>query len=175
MTVAGFTFNILNPDPGTQVDFGAGSKAGSYLSLALRNKSGKAVQFIAEAGSQVNKSELHWTGRLLDEGKNVAVLAESKISGARTADFLVNGINTEIKELSNMTVGQNFVRNLVNKFKDAAGQASSVIIDGTKQTGFTKEAAEQALEGLKGKLKNETTYRVVGEGFDFERTVKPSN
>lgn len=71
-----------------------------------------------------------------------------------------------------MTEGPNFLRNLVNKFYDAAGQATSVIIDGSKQKGFTEKFAREALEDVGRKVKQNTTFRIVGEGFDFTETVK---
>lgn len=52
------------------------------------------------------------------------------------------------------------------------GLTSSVIIDATKQKGFTRKIADETLEGLKGKLKNNTTFRVAGNGFEFSQEVK---
>lgn len=71
-----------------------------------------------------------------------------------------------------MEQGQNMVRNLVNKFRDASKQGSTVIIDGINQKGFTKEVAQEALNGVKRKgVKSDTFYRIVGDGFEINETV----
>ncbi|MBW8686984.1 hypothetical protein [Chitinophaga rhizophila] len=51
LSVTGFAFNVLNPDPNSQVDFGGSSKAGSYANLLLKNKFGNVVQLIVEKNS----------------------------------------------------------------------------------------------------------------------------
>lgn len=157
-TAGGFTFNLLNPDPGTHVDFpGYGDELGETVNWALKTNAGKTVNFFVQRGAKfANKSEWTWAQRLLNEGNNVMLwkdVEQSTTVSVRNADLLVNGVETEIKEPANMTVGPNLVRNLVNKFKDAAGQASSVTIDGTKQKGFTREVAEQTLKDLGRKLR----------------------
>jgi RHS repeat-associated protein len=177
-TGAGFVFSVLNPDPGTNVDFpGYGDELGRTLNLALRTRAGKVVHFLAEKGSKfANQSEWKWAQRLLDEGNNIILwkdVQQTSTTSVRNSDLFVNGLETEIKELSKMTEGPNFLRNLVNKFDDAADQAKSVIIDGTKQKGFTEKVAKEALEDVRRKIKGNTTFRIVGEGFDFTETVTP--
>ena len=172
----GFTFNVLNPDPnGSPVDFpGVGDELGRSVNLLLKTNAGKTVQFIAEKGAKfANTSEWKWAQQLLNEGNNVRVMKDIQSNGVTNGDLFVNGVNTEIKELSKMTLGDNFVRNLTNKFKDALDQASNVIIDGTKQKGFTMEAAQDALSSVKRKgVAKDATFRIVGNGFDFTETIK---
>ncbi|MBD0284875.1 MAG: hypothetical protein ICV79_05545, partial [Flavisolibacter sp.] len=172
----GFTFSVLNPDPnGAPVDFpGVGDELGRSINLLLKTKAGKTVQFLAEKGAKfANTSEWKWAQKLLDEGNNVRLMKDIQSNKVRNADLFVNGAKTEIKELSNMTVGVNFVRNLVNKFKDAVEQAPNVIIDGTNQKGFTLEIAQEAMNDLKRKgVKRDVTFRIVVNGFDYRETIK---
>ncbi|MDR6570882.1 gas vesicle protein [Chitinophaga ginsengisegetis] len=168
LSVAGFTFNVLNPDPGTQIDLGGPSKVGSYVSLALRNRSGKAVQLIAEAGSKLDGAEQYWVGRLLDEGKNVGILAESTVKNQRTADFIVNGVKTELKTISNITADNaddlsDAIRNVI---KGSSGQAKTVIADVRNQAGATLDIMKRAAARYFNSGKTIDNIRVVGKGFD---------
>jgi nickel-dependent lactate racemase len=72
-----------------------------------------------------------------------------------------------------MDPGSNFLINLTNKFRDASKQGGAVIIDGITQKGLTKDIAEKALKEVERKgVKNDTIYRIVGDGFEINKTIK---
>lgn len=98
-TAAGFVFNVLNPDPGAHVDFpGYGNEIAQPINLALRNRSGKAVHFLAEKGATFsNKSEWKWAQKLLDEGHNVMVWKDVRSKGVQNGDLWIDSLITEIK------------------------------------------------------------------------------
>jgi RHS repeat-associated protein len=170
----GFVISILNPDPNnTGLDFpGVGDDFGKTINLSLRTKAGKIVQFFGTKTSKFeNTSERNWALKLLNEGNNVVIMAKDNVN--KTYDILVNGAKWELKELSKMEVGQNFQRNLVNKFYDGLKQAPNVLIDGVNQKGFTREAAQEALNEVKRKgVKEDATFRIVGKDFEFVETIK---
>ncbi len=172
VTIGGFALEMANPDPNYQINLpGPGDEMAHFMKLVFKTKTGKLVEATIEKGAKfANQSEVKWFGKLLNEGKNVTLLTE--MQGQKNAEYLVDGILTEVKELKNMEQGQNMVRNLVNKFRDASKQGSTVIIDGINQKGFTKEVAQEALNGVKRKgVKSDTFYRIVGDGFEINETV----
>ena len=60
-------------------------------------------RFTAEVGASfANVGEKSIVKKLLSEGKNVTLRAESKIETVTSADFLINGILTELKTVSNV-------------------------------------------------------------------------
>lgn len=177
-SVTGFAFELLNPDPnGTPgVDIpGTGDEFARAVKWLFKTKAGKQVEFVAEQGAKfANQSEFNWVGKLLNEGNNVTLLKESTEEGVYSADLLVNGIRTEIKEISNMTsdkLGER-VKETFEKAIKQAGSGGNIIIDVTKQQGATKELLENTIIRLKGKAKDSYNYRVVGQGFEITGTVE---
>lgn len=72
-----------------------------------------------------------------------------------------------------MKEGPTTVRNLVNKFRDAAKQVGSVIIDGSKQRGFNKSIAETLKEVSRKGVSRNTTFRVIlNDGSEIKQTIK---
>ncbi|MEO6134249.1 MAG: hypothetical protein ABIP35_03785 [Ginsengibacter sp.] len=176
VTIGGFALEMVNPDPNYQVNLpGPGDEMAHFVKLVFKTKTGKIVEGTIEKGARfANQSEVNWFGKLLNEGKNVTLLAEKQ--GQKNADYAVNGVFTEIKELSNMQEGKNMLSNLVNKFRSSGKQATTVIIDGINQKGFTKSLAEQAIKEVRRKgIDHDTIYRIVGEGFEINQTIKGRN
>lgn len=170
-TVGGFVFELINPDPnGSYIDLpGSGEEFGRAVKMAFRTKGGKAVEFIAEKGARfANESEFHWAGKLLDEGRNVTLLKESSEPGVRTADFLVDKVLTEIKDVANVkgTDAGKLSDGIANVIKRSTGQASHLILDLTKQAGATIDVAKRAAARYWGYGETKETIRIVGQGYD---------
>ena len=174
---AGFVFEIVNPDPnGFPFDFpGPGEEFAKGIKLLLKNKAGKQVEFIAESGAKFeNQSEFYWVGKLIDEGNNVKVLKESTQDGVQTADLVVNGIKTELKEISNITSAKmgDKIKQTIEAAAKQAGAGGNVIIDVTNQTGATKEFLLNVIERVKGNAKENFGYRVIGQGFELNGSIE---
>ena len=126
---------------------------------------------IMDAGATLSQDELRIVGKLLQEGRTVRVLAESTKDGVRTADFIVDGVKTELKTISNIT-GKDISGSLSRRILDGAGQAPHIIIDARGQTGLTAELASRAarraygFEVSKG-LSRIQQIRFIGKGFDI--------
>lgn len=160
----------MNPDPGTQVDFpGVGDEVGRTINWALRTKAGKFVQFYAEKGARfANVSEWKWTQRLLDEGNNVVLLKDSTEAGVRRADYLINGVATDLKEISEIgkTDPDNLSEGIARIIKESSGQGKALILDLTKQQGATFEVAKRGVSRYYGQGSSKQAIRVVGNGYD---------
>jgi RHS repeat-associated protein len=172
-TGAGFVFTLLNPDPGTNVDFpGAGDEVANGINWALKNRSGKVVNFLMESGAKFVNGESKWAQRLLDEGNNVIVLKESTKEGQRTADFLVNGRFTDLKEVSSVSkLNPDDLSNTLSRvIENAKGQANAVILDVTQQAGATIDVARRGVNRYFGQGTSITEVRIIGKGFDEKLT-----
>ncbi|MCZ8285925.1 MAG: hypothetical protein O9353_10775 [Bacteroidia bacterium] len=137
-------------------------------------------KFVAEVGSSfANAGEKRIVGKLLGEGKDVTLLTEASKSGAqgiKTADVMVNGILTEIKEISQIKSTTNMVNAIEKTIQNAFKQSSSVIIDVTKQQGANKQVIDEVLNKVLNKtLKGgkDFTVRIIGEGFDTTISKNP--
>ncbi|GEP89294.1 RHS repeat-associated core domain-containing protein [Chitinophaga terrae (ex Kim and Jung 2007)] len=168
-SAAGFTFNLLNPDPGTHVDFpGAGDEVAETLNWALKTSRGKIVHFLMEKGAKFENGEGKWAQKLLDEGNNVIILAERSKDGLRTSDFIVNGKWMDLKEISDIkkTGVDDLSSALAKVITKSTGQGTGIILDVTKQAGATLEVAKRAASRYFGQGSSKDFIRVVGEGFD---------
>ena len=96
-------------------------------------------------------------------GVSVEVLAASGVG--RTADFLVNGIKTELKTLEGVggIATSGTVKSAIGR---ALGQSGNVIIDarGVKLTAAEAEKGAARAFGADSRLQS---VRIIGDGFDF--------
>jgi hypothetical protein len=76
------------------------------LALAERGAMARAIangQLVLESGRVLSAGETQVVIILIREGRRVHILTESTVQGVRTADFLVNGVRTELKTIQNIT------------------------------------------------------------------------
>lgn len=122
-------------------------------------------RLLVEAGRKVSTEELAVAGILTREGRTVRVLAEG---AKRTADFLVDGLPTELKTVSSLT-SKDLAGALARRILEGAGQAPHIIIDGRRQAGLTAALAREAIRRAytADKLSRLLTVRILGDGFDI--------
>lgn len=142
--------------------------------LLFKTKTSKLVEATFEEGAKFsNLSEVNWFEKLLAEGNDVRLVKPNAQKGGG-ADFLVNGIKTEIKEIANITsskLGDN-IKTTIQRAMTQAGDGGNIIIDVTKQNGATKELLQSTIERLSGDAKMTTNYRIVGTGFELTGEIK---
>ena len=173
MGLAGTVGAIFDPNPSADYP-GIGDEFIKGAKILFKAE-GKAVTFIAEEGASfANASEKSWVKKLLGEGKNVTLLAEASEQSVRTADFLVDGIKTELKTVSNVakTDADNLSNVISQTIKRSSGQADNIIVDLTQQAGASLDVAKRAVARYYGQGSKES-IRIVGEGFD--QTFKKSD
>lgn len=122
-------------------------------------------RLIFEAGRAASPEELEVATLLVREGRTVRVLAEG---AERTADFLVDGLPTELKTVSKLTA-KDLSGALCRRILDGAGQAPNIIIDGRRQAGLTVDLAREAIRRAyfaDKVLQRLANIRILGEGFD---------
>jgi len=129
---------------------------------------GTAELIMHQGSSFATNAEKSMAQKLLSEGKTVEVLAESTEKGVRTADYLINGIKTELKTISAIkkTDIDHLSNSISQTLKRSKGQASSVILDVSGQEGATREAMEKGLKRYWGQNSSIQDVRVVGNGYD---------
>jgi len=146
---------------------------GARIPLAAPLSTPAAGRLIFEAGRVASYEELEVATLLVREGRTVRVLAEG---AERTADFLVDGLPTELKTVSRLT-SKDIPGALCRRILEGAGQAPNLIIDGRRQAGLTAKLAMQAIRRAytADKLSRLLTIRVLGDGFDITipRLVSP--
>ncbi|HEX8545319.1 MAG TPA: RHS repeat-associated core domain-containing protein, partial [Cytophagaceae bacterium] len=148
--------------PGVGDDFVKGLKV-------LFKTGSKQTSFIAQTGAKfANTFEKSWAKKLLGEGKDVTLLKESVEEGIRTPDFIVDGVKTELKAISNVTnpTSDKLSNAISQTIKESSGQAGNLIIDLTEQTGATLDIAKRGVGRYFGQGNSKELIRVVGEGFD---------
>ena len=125
---------------------------------------GGGGRLIVPAGRTLSAEETAVANQLVAEGHTVEVLAESSV---RTADFLVDGVRTELKSISNITSGDPSGA-LGRRILDGAGQASNIIADVRQQAGMTEELARRAARRAYGADQGGRiqSIRLIGQGFD---------
>jgi len=171
---------LINPDPGYSVDLSpgpGGELVKSFKMLFKSKNTGKVVSATFEDGAKFkNIIEVDWFEKLLGEGNNIQVLKEINTgAGEQSADWLVNGIKTEIKGISNMItpkLGDNIKATVQDAIKQA-GDGGNIIIDVTGQNGATKELLQETITRLQGNAKQTTNYRIVGVGFELNGIITP--
>lgn len=141
--------------------------AGTRYPLVTRTNTASAGRLIMDTGRSLSTNELAIAGKLVSEGHTVRVLAES---AKRTADFLVDGVPTELKTISNLT-SKDLSGALARRILEGAGQAGHIIVDVRKQAGMTRELAAQAARRAYGADKSRRIQRILLIGGDFELVV----
>lgn len=125
-------------------------------------------QLVKESGRDLSKGETKVVILLLQEGRTVRALSESTVQNVRTADFIVDGVRTELKTIQDIT-SKDPSGALGRRILDGAGQASHIIADVQEQAGMTRELAERAVRRAYGadKAKRIQQIRILGNGFDI--------
>lgn len=130
----------------------------------------RAGRLLIDSSRQLSREELEMARLLVSEGRTVRALSEST---ARTADFLVDGVATELKTLSNLT-SRDLSGAMARRILEGAGQGAHIIVDVRRQSGMTLELARRAVSRAYGAdtARRILLVRVIGDGFDFlvERT-----
>jgi Contact-dependent growth inhibition CdiA C-terminal domain len=122
-------------------------------------------RLILDPGRQLSRNELEVAVKLVFEKRTVRVLTEST---SRTADFLVDGVLTELKTLSHLT-SRDLSGAMARRILEGAGQGSYILVDVRSQAGMTLELAKRAVSRAYGadKSRRIQQIRVIGDGFDF--------
>lgn len=125
---------------------------------------GGGGRLIVPAGRTLSTEETAIANQLVAEGHTVEALAES---ATRTADFLVDGVRTELKSISNIT-SPDPSGALGRRILDGAGQAPHIIADVRRQAGMTEELAQRAARRAYGadRAGRIQSIRLIGQGFD---------
>jgi hypothetical protein len=123
-----------------------------------------------EPGRTLTPAEQSVADLLAREGRQVTAKRETNAQGVKNPDFVVDGVNTELKTVSNLT-GKDMGAGLSRRILEGASQASHVIIDARGQAGITREIAENAAKrayGAQKRLGKITLQevRVIGQDFD---------
>jgi Domain of unknown function (DUF4157)/Contact-dependent growth inhibition CdiA C-terminal domain len=128
----------------------------------------QAGRLIIDSGRTLTTEEMAVVGRLLREGRTVRALAEATAQGVRTADFIVDGVSTELKTISNLT-SKDLSGALSRRILEGAGQAPSIIADVRGQAGLTRELAGRAIRRAFGAdtLARIEQIRIIGNDFDL--------
>jgi hypothetical protein len=119
--------------------------AGVRYPLAVKAPSATG-RLIVDRGRTLSLEELDIASKLVAEGRVVRVLAEST---KRTADFLVDGVATELKTVSKIT-SKDLSGALARRILEGAGQGEHIIIDARRQAGLTYELAQAAISRAYG-------------------------
>jgi len=132
-------------------------------------KAGKVT--LEEGAKFANRGEEKIANMLASEGKEVKVLAESTQEGVKSADFMVDGVKTELKSISNLK-SKDLSNALKKRILEGKNQSGDIIVDVTGQQGATKELVQEALNRAFGSSDKLNSVRVIGEGFDI---IKKTN
>ena len=125
---------------------------------------GGGGRLIVPAGRTLSAEETAVANQLVAEGHTVEAVAESAV---RTPDFLVDGVRTELKSISNIT-SPDPSGALGRRILDGAGQAPHIIADVRQQAGMTEELAQRAVRRAYGAdtAGRIQSIRLIGQGFD---------
>ncbi|NQY05520.1 MAG: hypothetical protein HRT68_04755 [Flavobacteriaceae bacterium] len=156
-------------------DLGKAFKKG--VKWLYKKATGKADDVVEKAGKIVfedgasfaNDGEKKIANLLSGEGKTVKVLKESTEEGVKSADYMVDGVKTELKTISDMT-SDDLSTALKRRMEKAGKQAGNLIIDVTDQKGASEEIAKQAINRAFGSTDKLKSIRVIGDGFDITKT-----
>jgi RHS repeat-associated protein len=135
------------------------------IAVATQEAAGGPPGAITGSVGSASKAELSIAQKLAGEGKNVEVLAATGVG--RTADFVVNGVKTELKTLQGVggVATSGTVKSAIGR---ALGQSGNVIIDasGVKLTAAEAEKGAARAFGADSRLQ---AVRIIGKDFDFLR------
>jgi probable HAF family extracellular repeat protein len=145
----------------------------------ITNASGGRV--VIEAGRELTPEEADIAAKLAKEGRLVEALQEGTSNTKRVyySDFLVDGVKTELKTVSNIEVNLSATPAkladklsdvLLSRMRDAARQADNVIVDARSQPGINRQIAERTLRRAENSiksLKGPRQIRIIGPDFDL--------
>jgi len=136
------------------------------IAQGVQEAAGAPPGVISGAVGGASKAELAIARKLAAEGKNVNVLAATGVG--RTADFVVNGVTTELKTLQGVggVATSGTVKNAIGR---SLGQSGNVIIDATG-VNLTSEAAQEGAARVFKADKRLQEVRIIGKDFDFTIT-----
>jgi len=91
-------------------------------------------------------SEKEFVERQLDADRDVEVIPRTE--GQKTADFLIDGVRTELKTVSGVAdrSSDGLSKAVSNRIMNARSQSDVIAIDALKQEGMTREIAERAIK-----------------------------
>jgi len=122
---------------------------GKGVSSGAANSTYKAVKAGALTGSVdgLTAAEKTVINDLLSQGKNVSVIPRSTTS--KTPDFLINGIKTELKTLSNANVNT-----AITRIQDGFKQGAQTVIIDARGTSMTSDQVAQIMSRAAGTYKD---------------------
>lgn len=172
------------PDiPGPQLVVGQTFKR-TWQEVKIVKQNGKVISqevkataelIMHEGASFATQAEKSMAQKLLSEGNTVEILAESKADGVRSADYLINGVKTELKTFGSVKrTDADHLSNVISQtLKRSKGQAANAILDVSTQNGASQEVVERGLKRYWGQNSSVQDVRVVGDGYD--KTYKKSD
>ena len=127
-----------------------------------------------EAGANPTQHELKIARKLAAEGDTV-VIRRVSVTG-RTSDYFVNGVETELKTVSQLS-GKDTSGALSSRIMEGVGQARSIIVDVTEQAGMSRALAERAIVRVWGRVRLDgvpiDSLRIIGKDFDISSVYVP--
>jgi hypothetical protein len=143
--------------------------------IPLSNETPAVGHLIIDPGRTLSPEELAFAEFLVQEGHVVIAVAEGH---TRTSDYLVDGVATELKTVSQITT-KDVSGALGRTLLHGAGQAAHIIADTRQQAEVTLEVAERAIRrayGVDNKYATDNNVpprlqqiRIIGKDFDITR------
>jgi hypothetical protein len=143
--------------------------------IPLSSETPAVGRLIIDHGRTLSPEEQAFAEFLVQEGHVVIALAEGH---TRTSDYLVDGVATELKSVSQITT-KDVSGALGRTLLHGAGQAAHVIADTRQQAEVTLEVAERAIRrayGVDNKYATDNNVpprlqqiRIIGKDFDITR------
>jgi len=132
------------------------------IASVLQESAGGPPGIISGVGT-ASKAEWSIAQKLAGEGKDVEILAAR--SAGRTADFLINGVKTELKTLEGVggVATSGTVKSAIGR---GLGQSGNVIVD-ARGFNLTAEAARKGAARAFGADKRLQVVRIIGKNYDF--------
>jgi RHS repeat-associated protein len=132
------------------------------IASVLQETGGAPPSMISGVGT-ASKAEWSIARKLAAEGRDVEIVAAQ--GAGRTADFVVNGVKTELKTLEGVggVATSGTVKNAIGR---GLGQSGNVIVD-ARGVKLTAEAAQNGAARAFGADKRLQVVRIIGKDYDF--------
>jgi hypothetical protein len=147
-------------------------RPGAGGALSCHQRHGGLEGRLDESARRLSHPEFAVARQLTSEGHQVYALPE-RPGRARTADLLVCGTPVEVKSWLSQDQRRQVpgTRSVVNKLRQAEGQAATVILEG-RGSGLTSVAAHNGMAMYAGLPHRGpvAAVRVLGDGFDLAWT-----
>jgi hypothetical protein len=124
-----------------------------------------------EPGRTLTPAEQSVADLLAREGRQVTAKRETNAQGVKNPDFVVDGVPTELKTISNIT-SSDMSGALSRRIQEAGRQAPHVIIDVRGQVEITQAMTEESIvrayatQARRGSNRTQEV-RIIGENFDI--------